>query len=116
MPYEFYKVLHILSILIVFSFMAVSFLHPTPPKFSKIITGVGSFFILVAGMGLLARLGVNHGEGFPVWVWAKIGLWLLISALGPVLAKRLKQEQKIWAFLGMLILASLAVVVAVFKP
>ena len=116
MSYEFYKILHFVSIIFVFSFLAVNYFHPNPPKFAKIVNGISSFLVLVAGMGLLARIGVAHGQGFPKWVWIKIIFWLALVVLGPIGAKRLKPEHKTKAFFGLILIGCLNIIVAVVKP
>jgi hypothetical protein len=47
--------------------------------------GIGLLIMLVAGFGMLARLGLM--TSLPAWVWIKMGVWLVIGFL-PVLAKR----------------------------
>jgi hypothetical protein len=43
--------------------------------------GVGALIALTGGFGLMARIGVMHGEGFPGWIWAKLVLWVLLGGL-----------------------------------
>jgi surface polysaccharide O-acyltransferase-like enzyme len=43
--------------------------------------GVALFVILVGGFGLMARVGVEHGELFPGWIWAKFGIWGLLGGV-----------------------------------
>lgn len=47
--------------------------------------GIGLVIMLVAGFGMLAKLGIM--KSMPSWVWIKIGIWLALGAL-PVLAKK----------------------------
>ena len=47
--------------------------------------GIGLVIMLVAGFGMLAKLGIM--KSMPSWVWIKMGIWLALGAL-PVLAKR----------------------------
>ncbi len=115
MTYEIYKVIHLLAILVMVAGLAVGY-YSTQPKHIKIITGISSLLVLVAGMGLLARLGVGHGQGFPGWVVAKIVIWLIMSITGPVFAKRLSTSLKPKAFWGFIFLLFLAIYFAVNKP
>ncbi|WP_127713960.1 SirB2 family protein [Halobacteriovorax sp. HLS] len=115
MSYEVYKVLHVLAIIVTVAGLAIGY-YSTQPKHIKIVSGISSFLILVAGMGLLARLGNSHGDGFPAWVVAKIVIWLIISITGPVFAKRLSASLKPKLFWGYIFLFFLATYIAVNKP
>ncbi|OUR99861.1 hypothetical protein A9Q84_02200 [Halobacteriovorax marinus] len=115
MSYEFYKFLHIAFIIIVAAGLGVAY-HSTQPKYFKILTGISSLLILVTGMGLLARIGVSHGDGFPGWVIVKMCLWLVLAVAGPVLAKRLPDSIKPKAFWGIATVLFVAVYMAVNKP
>lgn len=81
--YETYKMLHLATILIFFA--SLGFVASSAPFFQKrlgkILAGLISFFILVAGMGLIARLGFKHGEAFPLWLNFKVGAWVVLNAL-----------------------------------
>ncbi|MGB0452508.1 MAG: hypothetical protein ACPGJV_02250 [Bacteriovoracaceae bacterium] len=100
LSYEFYKFFHIIAIIGFFSLVGAQFLGDAKAKWIKILAGVLSFFILVGGMGLLARIGVNHGEGFPAWVWIKIVIWAIIAILTPVLNKRVGSKRTLaWLFI-----------------
>lgn len=92
--YEVYKILHILSIVVFFSASTAAFFTDLP-RYMKIISGVATLFIFVAGMGLLARIGLDHGAGFPFWVWAKMAIWLVLAILLPVGAKRAPQSARL---------------------
>lgn len=115
MSYEVYKFLHVILLFTFVSGLTTSFLLENNPKIMKILTGVSSFLIFVAGMGLIARLNISHGEPWPVWIKVKIGLWLSVSVLGPVLSKRLTSHRGL-GLSGCLALTFAAVYVAVFKP
>ena len=69
MPYEFYKILHLTGLVLLFSGL-VSLLtlkaigaevNGAAKKFSFIAHGIGLFLILLSGFGLLARLGPCAG-------------------------------------------------------
>ncbi len=95
MSYEFYKVLHVFMLVLMVAAFAPQFISPngTNGKLFKITSGVASLLLFVAGMGLLARIGVSHGAGWPLWVKVKVGLWVAIAALGPILVKRMKNNR-----------------------
>lgn len=111
--YETYKIIHYIFLFIFISGISASFLMENAPKIMKILTGVASLLIIVAGMGLLAR--TMPGEKWPGWVHAKITIWGLVTILGPVLSKRLKSNRGV-ALGGILALTFVAVGLAVLKP
>jgi hypothetical protein len=111
--YENYKILHLVSIFVMFTGLSVGFFG-SQPKLIKILTGVGTLFTLVAGMGLLARLGVQHGEPWPLWVWIKMIIWLLIGVGGAVVVKRFPSFGK-YAYIVSLLLFVLAASSAILK-
>lgn len=115
LSYEFYKVLHFASIFFFVAGMSASYLMRPAPKFIKIVTGIASFLILVGGMGLLARIGYQHGQGaWPAWVQAKVGIWLVLAVGTPVMAKRLSKHHAIFWTVS-LFLAVIAAYSAVMK-
>lgn len=114
LSYEFYKVLHLFSLFLLLSTMGISFYSKESFKHIKILSGVATLFVLISGMGLLARLGVQHGSAWPHWVYVKLVVWLLIGVGGAIVAKRLPQHSK-KAYFVMLILALIAAVAANLK-
>lgn len=114
LSYEFYKLLHVTMIILFFGSIGAAFLGEDKTKHIKILTGVSSFFIFVAGMGLLARIGVSHSEGWPSWAYAKLAIWVFVSAAAPVLSKRVKKSYPI--FYGLVGLGVVAAYVAINKP
>lgn len=113
LSYQTYKLIHLASIFIFLSGAAVLLLARPPGKTWKIITGVSSLFILIAGFGLLARLGLT--SGMPSWVIVKIVIWTGVTALGHIVAKRFPGAalQAYWVTVG---LATIAAYFAIYKP
>lgn len=93
MSYEFYKILHITGILMVFSGLAGlvgmklngTELSPRGRRLFALFHGVGLLIVLVAGFGLAARLQLM--ASLPGWVWGKLVVWLLLGG-GLTLAKK----------------------------
>ena len=123
MSYTTYKFLHILGILVVFMawgalaiyrFSGENKLGPSKGTFRLIMLthGLGLVLALIAGFGLLARLGI-HGQ-WPSWVLIKLGIWLVLGA-GVILPKRFPKLLKAW-WLGLISLASLALYLVIYKP
>ncbi|MCP4911623.1 MAG: hypothetical protein GY909_00780 [Oligoflexia bacterium] len=112
----FYRWLHFSSIIIFFVTLGITFLGPKDLKLPKIVTGVMSLIILVAGMGLILKgLNIRHVEPWPMWLKVKVALWAILAIAGPVLAKRL-QEHRGKAVAALSGIAILAVYLVVFKP
>ena len=114
MDYEVYKFIHIVSIVVFFGIAGASVLAGKYSKHEKIITGVSGFFILMGGMGLMARIGIDHGSMWPRWLLVKVLMWVLLVMLVPVFAKKLSPSLK--NFYLIIFIASIAVYVAINKP
>ncbi len=121
MSYEFYKILHIAAILLVYSALGGAALlggqgaaKGTPDrKRLSIIHGVGLLIAFVAGFGLMARLGMAR-DPFPLWIWLKIAIWVATGG-ALVLAYRMRQHYKLWAIVFPL-LGATAAALAILKP
>ena len=121
-PYETYKVLHLLSVMLLFLcfgglaiYVAGGGTRAANPNRRLIaaLHGTAAFLVLLGGFGLLARLDVVQGS-FPLWVWIKLAVWLVLGAAvllpyrRPALARPL--------FLLYPLLGGLAAWAAVYKP
>ena len=71
----------------------------------------GSPYYLIAGMGMVAK---GHW-GFPAWVIGKLAIWLVITGLGHVVAKRFP-ALAVKAYWLMIVLATTAAYLAIYKP
>jgi hypothetical protein len=76
--------------------------------------GIGVFLILLGGFGMLARLGVMHGGGFPGWVNAKLVIWLVFVAA--IMVPRLGQGYAKALLVALPFLALSAGALALLKP
>jgi hypothetical protein len=116
MSYQFYKLLHVLGIMLLFfGFGGVLIPHLSgynltgKAKLMAFVThGIGMLLLLVAGFGLLAKLGL---DGIPGWIYIKLVVWLLLGA-GIALARR---RPSFVSFLILLVLAMIAPYAAIFK-
>ena len=117
MSYEFYRVLHIIGIVLLFTSLgALAAIGGRNEgglrRFAAIIHGVAVAVILIAGFGLLARLQMFGG--FPPWIWIKLGIWLTLATA--VLPLRRKPELASWIFLAIPLLGGTAAWLAIYKP
>ena len=89
-----YKVIHLLGVLLLLCgiggvwALAAAATEQTRRSARKLLMashGVAMILILVAGFGMMARLSISGA--WPLWIWIKVGIWLLLGAL-PVLLKR----------------------------
>ena len=116
MSYEVYKFIHVISVILFVSMIVRVFSTKNFAKIDKVFLHSSGFLILVGGMGLLARLGVSHTGGWPLWVKAKLGLWLVLFPVFAILSKRMvAKDWKHWPMLLITIILA-AVYFAVFKP
>lgn len=93
MSYQFYKVLHLLGLILLFfgfgGLLMAAYAKVELKKQARMMGfishGVGLLLILVSGFGMAARLGLV--SGLPSWVHAKIAIWVLLG-VGISLVKR----------------------------
>jgi hypothetical protein len=83
-------------------------------RWIAITHGVGLLIVIVSGFGLLARLGISHSAGWPMWVWIKLGIWLVLGGITALVAKSPRYASFLWFFIP--VLAALAAYLAINKP
>jgi hypothetical protein len=90
MSYLTYKLIHLLGIFALVGSLSGMAVHAAAGhtkeenkryKTLLVLHGFGALVALTGGFGLLARLNLQSGSLFPGWIWAKLGLWLLLGAL-----------------------------------
>lgn len=122
--HPFYNVVHIIGIVMAVAALggAAMLAAATPAgaparperRLLAILHGIGTLLILIGGFGMLARLGVMHGGGFPGWIWVKLGVWGIVAAAlflprrNPRLARPL--------LLSLPVLGGVAAYMAIYKP
>lgn len=117
MSYLTYKILHLVAILFLFTALgSLAVLGRSGDargrRIAGIVHGVSIAVILVAGFGLLARLG--HFGDIPGWAYAKIGLWLLLAVAAWPLRRRPELGAALWPALP--VVGGLAAWLAVVQP
>jgi hypothetical protein len=87
MPYATYKLLHLIGIVVLLLGLGVALSTAKGSgagrRIGLLLHGVGLLLVLVAGFGLQAKGNV----GFPAWLWAKIGAWVVLAFL-PMVVRR----------------------------
>lgn len=112
-----YKWVHFIGIFMLFSafggLVVASQYEEAKKAFRKrlaLLHGGGLFLILLGGFGMLARLGVKE---LPVWIYYKLGIWLVLGGMF-MLFKRRPQGSKIYGAI-VLALGALAAYIAIFN-
>lgn len=120
MPYELYKIVHLLSAFLLFAVAGGVALYAANGgtkeanalrKLVGILHGIALLGLLVAGFGLLARLGIG---GIPGWVWAKLAVWLVIGGIATLPYKKPELGRLLLWLLP--VLGAVAAYLAVYKP
>lgn len=119
----FYKVVHLLGVAMVMVSLAGAAVASmtgdgfrTSPvrRLLSIMHGISGLLVLVGGFGMLARLGVMHGAGFPGWIWVKLVLFVIIGGLLLVPKHWPSFSKPLLVLLPLLV--ALAAYVAIYKP
>jgi len=120
LSYQFYKVTHFVGIFLILLSLGGITLHVMNDgtrqyamrKWAAISHGVGLLLAFVAGFGLMARLGLIHG--FPLWIWGKLAVWLLLGAAPALIYRQRKIAKGLW--FAILFIAGVAAYLAIYKP
>jgi hypothetical protein len=122
-PRDFYEILHVIGIAFLFAAIGGIAVHAanggtratsTTRALTGSIHGIGSLLILVGGFGMLARLGFQHGANFPGWLWVKLIVWVILSAIVLLPYRRPALARPFAIMLPLL--AGVAVYMALYKP
>lgn len=113
----FYKLIHLLGVLMVFlafgGLIGRSLLGVDGVRLKKlagITSGIGLILVLVGGFGLLGKLGY----GFPGWAVVKLVIWFVFGGLIAVANRKPSLAIPLWW--GVLVLGLLAACLALWKP
>lgn len=121
MSYEFYKLLHIVGLILLFLSLGGMTLHTInggtkqnngSRKLLAITHGVSLLLMLVAGFGLMARL--NIASAWPVWIWPKLAIWLVMGGAVALVYRKPALSRALWFILPLLGLV--AGYLALYKP
>ncbi|HEX9667325.1 MAG TPA: SirB2 family protein [Thermodesulfobacteriota bacterium] len=118
MSYETYKLIHLLSVIFLFLslggyLMLSSNKTLVSRKLIAITHGISVIVILVAGFGLLARLGFSSFQSWPLWVWVKLVIWLILAVIIILIRRMPELRISLWFIIP--ILGGIAAYMAIFK-
>ncbi len=109
-----YKVVHVLGVLLLFVAFGAVLGEGTRRRLASATHGIGLLLIVITGFGALARLGLSGPGSWPLWVWLKLVVWLVLGA-AMTLAKRSPGIAKaLWWILPLL--GATAACLAIYKP
>lgn len=120
LSYTVYKALHLVGIMLTVAALAGMAVHAAnggtraesrTRALATALHGTGLLLVLVAGFGMLARLGGSAASG---WVLVKLAIWLTLGAAAMVPYRRPPLARAV--FLAAPLLAALAGIVALTKP
>jgi len=117
MSYEFYRILHVAAIILLFTSLGTlaalaGAREARLRRIAAVAHGLALTVVLVAGFGLLARLGL-FGT-IPGWAWLKLGIWLALALV--VLPLRRKPEWAPWLWALLPVAGAAAAWLAIVKP
>ena len=119
-----YKTLHLIGQILLFSgiggLAVLGAIGADPARakpFKAVLNafhGLGLLLLLVAGFGLLAKLGMAKPADWGGWVYAKMVLWLILGA-AVVPLKRAPSLSRLWLLL-FVVLGAVTTGLALYKP
>lgn len=120
-PYEIYKIVHLIGIFMIMISLGGLIIHAINEgekannRFRKAIGithGVGLVLVLVAGFGLLARIGIHWP--WPGWVIGKVVIWLVLGVFSALPYRMGASGKGLWY--ALIVLGALAAYLAIMKP
>lgn len=121
MPYEFYKAMHFLGIVMLFTALGGTVLHAlnggnkatnAARGLVAALHGIALALILIGGFGMMARLGFI--TGWPGWIYGKLAAWVTLPVLGLVAEKRPERARLMLVLIPLVGL--FAAWMAIYKP
>ena len=116
-----YKVIHILSMVLMFTALGGLLLASragvttgVSRKTAGITHGIAMILLLVSGFGALARIGLSNPAIWPAWLWGKALLWLVFGGIIVLIRRAPRSSTLLWWLLPLL--GGLAAYLALYKP
>lgn len=117
MSYEFYKVLHVVGVLMVFAAVGANLVIASMKDASStfkqeigITHGIGLLLAIVAGFAIIAKLGL----AFKGWVLVKMLIWLFFGGVTAIAARKPDLVKPLW--FASILIGLLAAYLAIYKP
>ena len=109
----FYSILHVVCLFALAGLTFQAFANPdlSRKKNNLMFGGILSVVALVAGFGLISKLGYSFSSG---WIWVKFACWLGLSSLSGMAYR--KQEKAGGLVIPALVLIAVAVWSVYAKP
>ncbi len=110
---SFYHVIHVFSLaaLVGYSFYAFAAPAAETKKRVMMVTGIATLAMIIAGAGLMAKMGYSWGSG---WVWVKIVCLIGLSSL-PGMAYRRREKAGTFIIVALVLILT-AVGMVYYKP
>ena len=121
--HQLYNLVHIVGLVLLMSGLGgmalraaggASMGSPALRRLAMALHGLGAFLILLGGFGMLARMGIVHGGGWPGWLWAKVAIWGVLAAAA--LLPYRWPATAVPLLLLLPVLGGLAAYMAIYKP
>ncbi|MFT6398084.1 MAG: hypothetical protein ACJAYU_002839 [Bradymonadia bacterium] len=122
MTYTFYKTLHVFGVILLFTSLGAYAHHNamggtkesnTRRAVTAASHGIALLILLVAGFGAAGKGGMMS-NGFPLWLIAKLILWLFFGGAVAILSKKPGVGSVLWWVLPLL--GGVAAYLAIYKP
>ncbi len=121
MSFAAYKVIHILGVLFVFASLGALILASRDGawggrgrKLAGMTHGIALLVVLIAGFGALARHGMSNPAHWPLWVWIKALIWLILGGIIVVIRRSPQLSTLLWWLLPLL--GGIAAWAAIYQP
>jgi hypothetical protein len=115
LSYATYKIFHYVGLAMVLSSLGALIVHQNNVLSKRTIAithGLGLLLLLISGFGALAKLQIHS---IPLWVAAKLGLWLLLGGY-MALVPRLRNRFSAALWFGLPLTMALGAYLAQYKP
>lgn len=120
--HQFYNLVHIVGLVLLMSALGGMALQaaggsngsPALRRLVMALHGLGVFLILLGGFGMLARMGIAHGAGWPGWLWVKVAVWGVLAAAALLPYRRPSTALPLLLLLP--VLGGVAAYMAIYKP
>jgi hypothetical protein len=104
-----YKVIHIFSIMLLFTAFGGLLLaaraegqNGVSRKLAAMTHGLALVLILVSGFGALAKIGMSNPAIWPAWLWIKVSIWLAFGAVIVLIRRSPRLTPMLWWILPLL--------------